>query len=118
MDLVVSDVVPLGCAAASAAGVPSVCVSNFSWGGSTPLNFTGLGQLSAASSFCSSKTPAGTPPSEGSGYFCRLHLLGIPDFSRGALPQAGLANCGGLCQGRSAAASAWLLPNASIQGGH
>ena len=32
VDLVVSDVVPLACAAAKAAGVPSVCVSNFSWG--------------------------------------------------------------------------------------
>ena len=32
VDLVVSDVVPLACAAAKAAGIPSVCVSNFSWG--------------------------------------------------------------------------------------
>ena len=32
-DLVVSDVVPLACAAADLAGVTSVCVSNFSWGG-------------------------------------------------------------------------------------
>lgn len=32
IDLVVSDVVPLVCAAAAAAGVPAVCVSNFSWG--------------------------------------------------------------------------------------
>lgn len=32
IDLVVSDVVPLACAAAHAAGIPSVCVSNFSWG--------------------------------------------------------------------------------------
>jgi L-arabinokinase len=32
IDLVVSDVVPLACAAAAAAGIPSVCVSNFSWG--------------------------------------------------------------------------------------
>jgi L-arabinokinase len=31
-DLVVSDVVPIACAAAAAAGVPAVCVSNFSWG--------------------------------------------------------------------------------------
>ena len=30
-DLVVSDVVPLACAAAAAAGVRCVCVSNFSW---------------------------------------------------------------------------------------
>jgi len=30
-DLVVSDVVPLACAAAAAAGMPCVCVSNFSW---------------------------------------------------------------------------------------
>lgn len=32
IDLVVSDVVPIACAAAAAAGVPAVCVSNFSWG--------------------------------------------------------------------------------------
>jgi len=32
MDLVVSDVVPLACAAAAAVSIPSVCVSNFSWG--------------------------------------------------------------------------------------
>lgn len=32
IDLVVSDVVPIACAAAAAAGIPSVCVSNFSWG--------------------------------------------------------------------------------------
>jgi L-arabinokinase len=31
-DLVVSDVVPLACTAAAMAGVPAVCVSNFSWG--------------------------------------------------------------------------------------
>lgn len=31
-DLVVSDVVPLACAAASLAKIPAVCVSNFSWG--------------------------------------------------------------------------------------
>ena len=31
-DLVVSDVVPLACAAAYAAGIPCICVSNFSWG--------------------------------------------------------------------------------------
>jgi L-arabinokinase len=31
-DLVVSDVVPIVCAAAAAAGIPAVCVSNFSWG--------------------------------------------------------------------------------------
>ena len=36
MDLVVSDVVPLACAAADLAGVPSVCVSNFSWGMLSP----------------------------------------------------------------------------------
>lgn len=30
-DLVVSDIVPLACAAACAAGVPCVCVTNFSW---------------------------------------------------------------------------------------
>ncbi|GAQ77636.1 galactokinase [Klebsormidium nitens] len=30
-NLVVSDVVPIACAAASAAGIPSMCVSNFSW---------------------------------------------------------------------------------------
>uniref|UniRef100_A0A383W3L1 L-arabinokinase n=1 Tax=Tetradesmus obliquus TaxID=3088 RepID=A0A383W3L1_TETOB len=30
-DLVVSDVVPLACTAAAMAGVPAVCVSNFSW---------------------------------------------------------------------------------------
>eukprot|EP00897_Mesotaenium_endlicherianum_P001404 jgi/Mesen1/1291/ME000013S00789 len=30
-DLVVSDVVPLACTAASQAGVPAICVSNFSW---------------------------------------------------------------------------------------
>ena len=32
-DLVVSDIVPLACAAAAGAGIPCVCVSNFSWGG-------------------------------------------------------------------------------------
>lgn len=32
IDLVVSDVVPIVCAAAAAAGIPAVCVSNFSWG--------------------------------------------------------------------------------------
>ena len=32
IDLVVSDVVPLACAAAHRAGIPSVCVTNFSWG--------------------------------------------------------------------------------------
>jgi L-arabinokinase len=32
IDLVVSDVVPLACAAAAAVGLPAVCVSNFSWG--------------------------------------------------------------------------------------
>lgn len=31
-DMVVSDVVPIVCAAAAAAGIPAVCVSNFSWG--------------------------------------------------------------------------------------
>eukprot|EP00775_Hariotina_reticulata_P002038 gene2038-2360_t len=31
IDLVVSDVVPIVCAAAAAAGIPAVCVSNFSW---------------------------------------------------------------------------------------
>ena len=31
-DLVVSDVVPMACAAARAAGLPCICVSNFSWG--------------------------------------------------------------------------------------
>ncbi|KAL2652701.1 hypothetical protein R1flu_020829 [Riccia fluitans] len=30
-DLVVSDVVPIACKAAAEAGIPSVCVSNFSW---------------------------------------------------------------------------------------
>lgn len=35
--LVVSDVVPLACAAACAARIPSVCVSNFSWGVPFPL---------------------------------------------------------------------------------
>jgi hypothetical protein len=34
MDLVVSDVVPIVCAAAARAGIPAVCVSNFSWGAS------------------------------------------------------------------------------------
>ena len=32
VDLVVSDVAPMACAAAKAAKVPCVCVSNFSWG--------------------------------------------------------------------------------------
>ena len=32
IDLVVSDVVPIICAAAAAADIPAVCVSNFSWG--------------------------------------------------------------------------------------
>jgi L-arabinokinase len=32
-DLVVSDIVPLACAAAAAAGIPAVAVTNFSWGG-------------------------------------------------------------------------------------
>lgn len=31
-NLVVSDAVPLACACAHAAGIPSVCVTNFSWG--------------------------------------------------------------------------------------
>ena len=31
-DLVVSDIVPLACAAAAAVGIPCVCISNFSWG--------------------------------------------------------------------------------------
>jgi hypothetical protein len=31
-DLVVSDVVPIACAAAAQAGIPAVCVTNFSWG--------------------------------------------------------------------------------------
>ncbi|KAK3244889.1 hypothetical protein CYMTET_45520, partial [Cymbomonas tetramitiformis] len=31
IEVVVSDVVPLACAAAEAAGIPSTCVSNFSW---------------------------------------------------------------------------------------
>lgn len=31
IDLVVSDVVPIVCAASAMAGIPSVCVSNFSW---------------------------------------------------------------------------------------
>ena len=31
-DLVVSDIVPLACAVAALAGVPSVCVTNFTWG--------------------------------------------------------------------------------------
>lgn len=31
-DLVVSDIVPLACAAAAQARIPCVCVSNFSWG--------------------------------------------------------------------------------------
>ena len=31
-DLVVSDVVPLACAAAAAVRIPCVCISNFSWG--------------------------------------------------------------------------------------
>lgn len=30
-DLVVSDIVPIACAAAAAAGIPCVCVTNFSW---------------------------------------------------------------------------------------
>lgn len=30
-DLVVSDIVPVACRAAAAAGIPSVCVTNFSW---------------------------------------------------------------------------------------
>lgn len=32
IDVVVSDVVPLCCSAARAVGIPSICVSNFSWG--------------------------------------------------------------------------------------
>lgn len=32
IDLVVSDVVPIVCTAAATAGIPAVCVSNFSWG--------------------------------------------------------------------------------------
>lgn len=35
IDLVVSDVVPIVCTAAATAGVPAVCVSNFSWGEQT-----------------------------------------------------------------------------------
>jgi len=31
-DLVVSDVVPIACAAAAQAGIPAVAVTNFSWG--------------------------------------------------------------------------------------
>ena len=34
-DLVVSDIVPLACAAAAAVGIPCVCISNFSWGAGT-----------------------------------------------------------------------------------
>ena len=36
--LVVSDIVPLACAAAAAVGIPCVCISNFSWGEGHPLN--------------------------------------------------------------------------------
>ena len=36
-DLVASDVVPLACAAAAAASIPAVCISNFAWGASGPL---------------------------------------------------------------------------------
>ena len=35
-DLVVSDIVPLACAAAAAVGIPCVCISNFSWGAGPP----------------------------------------------------------------------------------
>ena len=35
-DLVASDVVPLACAAAAAAGIPAVCISNFTWGVGCP----------------------------------------------------------------------------------
>ena len=31
-DLVISDTVPLACAAAKLAGLPCACISNFSWG--------------------------------------------------------------------------------------
>ena len=37
-DLVVSDIVPLACAAAAQAKIPCVCVSNFSWGKSDAVN--------------------------------------------------------------------------------
>ncbi len=42
-DLVVSDIVPLACAAAAAVGIPCVCISNFSWGGRHNLNASQLG---------------------------------------------------------------------------
>ncbi len=38
-DLVVSDIVPLACAAAAAVGIPCVCISNFSWGAG-PFTFS------------------------------------------------------------------------------
>lgn len=37
-DLVVSDVVPIACAAAAQAGIPAVAVTNFSWGARRPFS--------------------------------------------------------------------------------
>lgn len=54
-DLVVSDTVPLACAAAKLAGVPCVCISNFSWGEPTP-HVAGL-QVGLVTAACSITLP-------------------------------------------------------------
>ena len=54
IDLVVSDVVPLACAAAHRAGIPSVCVTNFSWGKYILLHKSKLEEVSCSASFVSS----------------------------------------------------------------
>lgn len=59
-DLVVSDVVPLACAAARAAGLPCICVSNFSWGADLIKGLvccSVLQQLYSVFAICSSVHP-------------------------------------------------------------
>ena len=58
IDLVVSDVVPIACAAAAAAHVPAVAVSNFSWG---ELLFDDV-CCRACSAHCSLPSPFPSPP--------------------------------------------------------
>ena len=51
-DLVISDTVPLACAAAKLAGVPCVCISNFSWGELTPTSHLAALQLDYVTAAC------------------------------------------------------------------
>lgn len=50
-------------------------------------------------------------------HLCRLCVLGIPDDRRVGLPEADLADRGGLLARGAAAPAARLLPDAGLQGG-